>query len=349
MAILPSTAAMPRIGEHSPRGKTGRRAFTLVELLVVITIIGILLALLLPAAEAARESARATQCANNVKQLGLGALEHEQASHFFPSSGWGFWWLGDPDRGFGIKQPGGWGFNVLPFIEQQTIHDAGAGLPAADKANAAVAQLAIPLVAFNCPSRRPLQAYGIPGGLAAGAYYFNYNGPPQALAQYAARSDYGICSGDQSVYSQLGGGPTTLAQGDSPNYPFPNTSSQTGVSFSRSQITMANITDGASNTYLVGEKLIDPDHYFDGEDPGDNGNYSCGFDVDSLRASFQGPQLQDNTGIVNWERWGSAHTTGARFVFCDGSVHVISYSIDQTTNTRLANRADGQPIDPTKY
>jgi prepilin-type N-terminal cleavage/methylation domain-containing protein len=338
-----------RGGVRIPPGMAAPTGFTLVELLVVITIIGILMALLLPAVQSARESARATQCANNVRQLGLGALEHETAHHFFPSSGWGFWWLGDPDRGYGIEQPGGWGFNVLPYIDQQTVHDAGAGLAPADKANALVAQLAMPLAVFNCPTRRPLMAYGMPPGSGPNDYYFNYNGPPLALALFAARSDYGACAGDQSVYSQLGGGPTSLAQGDMPGYPWPNTSSMTGITFLRSEISLANVTDGASNTYLAGEKLIDSDHYFDGEDPGDNGNYSCGFDVDSVRASWQGSPMQDTPGVVLWQRWGSAHATGCRFVFCDGSVHVISYSIDPTINNLLANRADGQPIDPTKY
>ena len=100
-----------------------RSGFTLVELLVVITIIGILVALLLPAVQAAREAARRLQCANNVKQLALAALSHESAITFFPTGGWDKVWLGHPDRGFGKSQPGGWIYNVLPFIEQEALHD----------------------------------------------------------------------------------------------------------------------------------------------------------------------------------------------------------------------------------
>ncbi len=326
---------------------TTRPAFTLVELLVVITIIGILIALLLPAVQSAREAARATQCANNVKQLGLGVLEHEQTYHIFPTGGWGYWWLGDPDRGFGIKQPCGWCYNVFPFIEQQALHDAGAGLTGTAKANALLPQVATPIAFYICPSRRLLQLYPPPSSLGPTSTYPSWNGPTGLRLE--SRTDYCINSGDQDVAALDLPGPSTLAQGDAPSYSWPNTSNMTGVSFTRSQITMANITDGASNTYLIGEKLINPDNYYDGNDPGDNGNATCGFDVDSIRCSSQGPPMQDTSGIINWERWGSAHTTGCRFAFCDGSVHVISFSIDQTINLRLANRADGQLIDGSKF
>src|SRR3977135_3561541 len=74
--------------------------FTLVELLVVIAIIGILVALLLPAIQAAREGARRAQCKSNLKQLALGCLNHHDTQKHFPTGGWGYQWVGDPDRGF---------------------------------------------------------------------------------------------------------------------------------------------------------------------------------------------------------------------------------------------------------
>ena len=105
----------------SPRTHRVRWAFTIVELLVVIAIIGILVAMLLPAVQAARESARRQQCSNNLKQLTLAAFNHHHAARQFPTGGWGWWWVGDPDRGFSNRQPGGWIFNLMPFTEKARL------------------------------------------------------------------------------------------------------------------------------------------------------------------------------------------------------------------------------------
>ena len=104
------------------RGQRNAAAFTLVELLVVIAIIGILVALLLPAVQSAREAARRTECRNHLKQLALGCLLHEEANGFFPSGGWRYDWAGEPDRGFGEKQPGAWTYSVMPYLELNTLH-----------------------------------------------------------------------------------------------------------------------------------------------------------------------------------------------------------------------------------
>ena len=188
---------------RSFRGSSG---FTLVELLVVITIIGILMGLLLPAVNSAREAARNTTCLNNVRQLGLAAINHEQAQKFLPTGGWGYKWVGDPDAGFGMGQPGGWVYNILPYMDQQNLHDMGRGL--AIKSTSAATMISTPLAVLYCPTRRPT------GGFPQGATYVNVNGKPTTVA----KSDYAANGGETATLPNPppntkpnDGGPSTCA------------------------------------------------------------------------------------------------------------------------------------------
>ncbi len=138
----------------SPRTTPRRTAFTLVELLVVIAIIGVLVGLLLPAVQQIREAANRMKCANNLKQLALACHHHESTVGTFPTGGWGWSWVGDPDRGFTQKQPGGWIYNILPFMEQSALHDLGAGLPDPQKFAAFEERCGTVTPMFNCPTRR---------------------------------------------------------------------------------------------------------------------------------------------------------------------------------------------------
>lgn len=136
-------------------------AFTLVELLVVISIIGVLMSLLLPAVQSARESGRRTVCLNQIKQLALASLSHEERMKYLPCGGWGPLWVGDPDRGNGTGtaanpgQPGGWIYNILPYIEATQTHDLGIS-PAtqAIKTAASHDRCTAQIPGFACPSRR---------------------------------------------------------------------------------------------------------------------------------------------------------------------------------------------------
>src|SRR5690242_9991349 len=133
------------------------RAFTLVELLVVIAIIGILVALLLPAVQAAREAARRAECQNHLKQIGIAFLNHENARKILPGAGWSCFYVGDPLWGSGRSQPGGWMYQILPYVEEQALYD----LPGdGDKTNilaqqnkGAFTMQQTPVATFNCPSR----------------------------------------------------------------------------------------------------------------------------------------------------------------------------------------------------
>ena len=124
MSASVRTGGMQVLRSRAAEGGRRRGAFTLVELLVVIAIIGILVALLLPAIQAAAgEAARRGQCKNNLKQLALACLQHHDTFKTFPASGWGWHWTGDPNLGYGREQPGSWTYHILPFIEETALHD----------------------------------------------------------------------------------------------------------------------------------------------------------------------------------------------------------------------------------
>ncbi|HEX3999841.1 MAG TPA: DUF1559 domain-containing protein [Pirellulales bacterium] len=341
-----------------------RRGFTLVELLVVITIIGILISLLLPAVNSAREQGRQTTCKNNIKQLAEGCIAHSVQFGYFPGGGWGWGWIGDPQYGSGITQPGGWIFNVLPFIDQQNLHDLQRGQTGAALATAAGQMLSTPLAVLNCPSRRALQTY--PTWLTAGDNFcspnFGSSTPPSAVA----KTDYGCNAGDNAeepgaVWNDNQGsadynddaGPGKYADGISSSAMQSWQSiakASTGIIYPGSQIPPESVTDGLSNTYLIGEKYLPPDDYTNGQDGGDNENAYMGFNADVGR--WGGPGLapsQDTPGYSNNNIFGSAHTNGFGMAMCDGSVRTIAFTVDLTTHDRLANRHDGQPIDQSKY
>jgi prepilin-type N-terminal cleavage/methylation domain-containing protein/prepilin-type processing-associated H-X9-DG protein len=325
-------------------------AFTLLELLVVIAIIGILLAILLPAVQAAREAARRSVCQNHLKQLALAALLHHEQQGRFPTRGWrnegGDYWTGDPQQGFGRNQPGGWGYQILPFIEQSALFDFGSGrIPDDARVVEMKRRAATPVEVFFCPSRRgPLVLRGTEERPAISRTYRNVPestwqtiGPITEYApiDYAANGDVragGIISGPDGAR-------------------------------------MAQITDGTSKTCLMGEKFLWVDFYTtnwtsrrsDGDDEEWIYNYeendglpfdgwgSIGSDYHGMGGRSRGcekyerdrPLLQPGGGCAGFVAFGSAHRSGAQFAMCDGSVRPVSYAISWNSFSSLILRNDG--------
>jgi prepilin-type N-terminal cleavage/methylation domain-containing protein len=354
--------------------KNKRLAFTLVELLVVIAIIGILVALLLPAIQAARESARRSQCQNNLKQLGIASHMFHDTYKFLPSAGWGDWWVGCPDQGMGERQPGSWAYQLLGFIEETNRAGMGRGFKC-DKSPASLAAIgemvstAVPV--FYCPTRRAAQPY--PHGPRD---IRNYNPPPLAgKSDYAGNvgdvpyvgKDVGPDSlADYDDYKWSQSGPAIVAFANNYAAKFsraPCSTGHTGVVFQRSTISFRQITDGTSHTYLYGEKNIQDEFYEDGGALNDDQSMYNGWDKDNIRstaitllpngtmvssASFP-PAPDTETPDQNTQQYqfafGGPHSGGWQAVFCDGSVHFLPYDMEVLIHRDLGNRQDGNVID----
>ena len=380
---MPKYSPPTAIGQPHHRG-----GFTLVELLVVIAIIGVLVGLLLPAVQAAREAARRAQCQNNLKQMGLAAINHDSAHGFYPTGGWNFDWGPDPDRGFGEDQPAGWAYSLLPFMEKQNLRDLGNGTAfgSPERQQALTTLITTPVEAYVCPSRgAPLLPITL------------WNNPvknmgnwvrPLATSTGLFRTDYAANSGTAGEYDGgiwLGGAPSALTgdySGAEAQFKtrinintmdlckIPSSGPelnrvrlcQDGISFIRSEVEGRQIEDGISNTYLIGEKHLNPNEYAGGTDVNadtlsTNTNQAayCGYEWDNQKVAWSfrfgsvGDQenFQPKVDTLREDRttlFGSAHPGGFHMVFCDGSVHNISYDVDPLIHSYSASRNDAQVI-----
>jgi prepilin-type N-terminal cleavage/methylation domain-containing protein/prepilin-type processing-associated H-X9-DG protein len=331
--------------------------FTLVELLVVITIIGILIALLLPAVQVAREAARRLQCSNNLKQLGLGLLNHEQAKGAFPQ---GTEYALNGNYGFS------WSVLVLPYIEAGNIYDqldktgtkdtvAGCtGWVGSNTYNGAI--LARKLFAvLKCPSTPlPNTSAEVPGGTTSGGVGATLSVQSPC---YAGISGGGLPT---TIY------PLTVASQNGAGYwstggVLRRANRASAKAVSKPGVRAADIHDGLSNTMCVGEQsdwCIDTDGSVK-DCRSDGGHGFCMGDGygDWVRREFNltcvihpvGEKSYNIPGVVittNYENRAiqSAHSGGAFVLMCDGSVHFLSNSVDINTLFNLANRDDGRQL-----
>ena len=281
-----------------------RSGFTLVELLVVIAIIGILVGLTLPAVEYARESARRAECANNLKQIGLAFFNHHSSLKVYPDGGYTPSCTRSQDAGVPKITPN----QDWGWLYQILPYIEQQSLWS-DPDDFTIQKT--PVKGFFCPSRRKPMTVG-------------------SGAAMRAVNDY---AGNGGLYSGTG-----FAWGDGLTG---------GVLVRRGygqQITSANINDGTSNTILVGEKRLDR-RAIGSLQCDDNEGHTSGWDWDIIRWG-NSPTLPDriDTPEVCELFFGSAHAGGVNFVFCDGSIKIISYDVDQKVFEYGCNRYDGNSV-----
>ena len=326
-----------------------RNGFTLVELLVVIAIIGILIALLLPAVQAAREAARRSECKNHLKQMGLAVHNHSDTYKIFPTSGDHIWpMIGNYRTGgrpnIAGKQGLGWAFQILPFMELQTIHD----LAAIPDANQAQDEIQKELIGhYLCPSRRAPTMHSSTGGnFRQGTALMDYaSSTPGNGVVWNTEADFWQNQNEEGI-TDVPRNKTWNGVLVRTNWDMDPPPRLTG---STSPVAFAGIRDGTSNTIMIGEKMLNPDSYSSGDWHDDRG-WSDGWDPDTVRSTGfdYGPDhrtlLPGEDSRIFGFKFGSAHPGGGNFVLADGSVRTISYTIDRQVFNWLGDRRDGEVI-----
>lgn len=318
-----------------------RKAFTLIELLVVIAIIGILVALLLPAVQAARESARRIQCQNNLKQMALATLLYHDSKKYLPPARFAIR-PGQPEHDCALDQPS-WVVHIMPFIEQGTMYKSFNLFKSVEIAPPEILQT--PLNMFVCPSRRSLdEAVGeetlVMNRAPCGCGGSSQRVPGGALGDYAANhgdvSPGAIGSPTDFYYGGNGTGTIISAR--------PVCRGNIAVDWI-DKIKLAHLTDGTSNTFLIGEAHIPPTQM--GYPPWDGPIYS-GIEFSTIaRVGGPGTPIVRNRfqqSLLQFQ-FGSNHPQICNFAFSDGSVQPISHTIDTINLGRYCHRADSEIID----
>jgi prepilin-type N-terminal cleavage/methylation domain-containing protein len=292
-----------------PSRHASRRAFSLIELLVVLSIVATLLGLLAAAVQKARAAAAQVSCSDHLRELGLALHHFENVHGTFPSSGgltgdplqlpgwdldegpvWGEirYSLPNPDK-TPEDQMGSWCYSILPFLEQEPVYNA--------------ISYATPIQVYACPARRTPDAQLCPkhDPVTAGVTYHRKGINPAIKIDYNANGIVIQC------------------------HPQPMTR-------------LTDITDGTSTTILLGEKALDPRSYYTGgwywDEPALIGcNTRIGTSV-----------YRDAPGVPFANNWGSAHTGTCSFLFVDGSIHAVRFGLYSTVVEALLTPQGGEVV-----
>jgi prepilin-type N-terminal cleavage/methylation domain-containing protein/prepilin-type processing-associated H-X9-DG protein len=306
-----------------------RPAFTLIELLVVIAIIAVLIGLLLPAVQKVREAANRTKCQNNLKQIGLALHGYHDAKGALPAGVETT--KPEPCPGGGVSRAP-WTVTILPYLEDDTryqtfnvttgsffgLYPGGGGSGASERDKQLIRN-----TRYECPSDKNSRE-----GLANG----NYAG---VMGGGASITDPTICYSPDGVTTRRG--------------------SNAGVLYNNSKIKFSEVTDGTSNTFMVGENRY---QQIAGIGYGNNygGTWASGYywaggpmhqNLAVTMSGINSSNLDPASGVATHEvythTFGSRHPRGCHFLLCDGSVQFVTQDIDLATYRGMGLRADGIP------
>lgn len=300
------------------------RGFTLIEMLVVIAVVGLLVAMLLPAVQSAREAARRTQCSNNLKQIGLALHNYYDSLNTFPPA-----YQTALTPTWGELGPGwGWGTMLLSHLEQGTLF------------NAVNFELQIGFAAEVTARTAIVATYLCPSSTGSGPVKFLYGGPTGGADDLSA-----------GQYIASGGQPLFESDGET-----------NGVFYRNSLMRLSSINDGLSNTFMIGERSRNvADASWVGAIPGAQVCTNSSWPVrtctpnNTLVLGYTGPnsggQWVDSpnyNGADDGDYW-SLHPGGCNFLFADGSVHFLKQTIDPRVFAYLSTRQGGEVIGSDQY
>ena len=297
--------------------KHPRRGFSLVELLVVIGIMAILMALLLPAVQQAREAARRSECKNNLKQIGLALNNYHDMHKVFPS-GWIAVNAGVPNAHQGTSGVG-WAAMILPQMDQNnTYRIFSSALPLTDPANGAFLRAKIP--AYECPSD-PKPNY----------FKLEQDGSNTVIAELPTANYIGVFGPENlDDCENSPGNLPVMADG---------TCKGSGMFYHNSSVKISSLTDGSSSTLMTGERKTKANVNWYSSWPG-----MIADGEEAFQRICGSADHVPNDPVAHFDDFSSNHVGGSQFCLADGSVHFISGNIDLGVYKALATIQGGEIV-----